>query len=61
MMARIGAFLDGVREEMRRVSWPTREELIGSAVVVFVGVFLLACYITVLDSILSKTVQVLLR
>ena len=61
MMARIGAFLNGVREEMRRVSWPTREELIGSAVVVFVGVFLLACYITVLDSILSKTVQVLLR
>jgi len=61
MMARIGAFVDGVREEMRRVSWPTREELIGSALVVFVGVFLLACYITVLDSILSKTVQVLLR
>ncbi len=61
MIARIGVFFDGVREEMRRVSWPTREELIGSALVVFVGVFLLACYITVLDSILSKTVQVLLR
>jgi len=60
-MSRVAAFFEGVREEMRRVSWPTREELVGSALVVFVGVFLLACYITVLDSILSKTVQVLLR
>ena len=57
----VSSFLHDVREEMQRVSWPTRDELIGSAVVVFVGVLLLACYIGVLDFILSKVVRVLLH
>ena len=55
------AFLHDVREEMLRVSWPTREELIGSAVVVFVGVVLLAGYIGALDFVLSKVVRVFLK
>ena len=60
-MQRVVEFLRGVREEMERVSWPSREELLGSVVVVFVGVILLASYIGVLDFILSKTVQTLLQ
>ena len=54
-------FLQGVREEMKLVSWPSREELMGSALVVFVGVILLASYISVCDFFLSKTAQLLLR
>ena len=46
---------------MQRVSWPTREELVGSALVVLVGVTLLAVYISILDFFLSKTVQAFLR
>ena len=57
----LSTFLQGVREELQRVSWPTRDELLGSAVVVFVGVLLLACYVSVLDVILSKTVRLFLR
>ena len=53
--------MQGVREEMRHVSWPTREELLGSALVVFVGVALLASYISVCDFLLSKMAQFLLR
>jgi len=60
-ITRFIAFLAGVREELRQVSWPTREELVGSAVVVFVGVTLLAGYISVCDFILSKAAQLLLR
>ena len=55
------SFLHEVREEMQRVSWPTRDELLGSALVVLVGVALLACYISALDFVLSKAVRVLLR
>lgn len=56
------AFLREVREEMKQVSWPTREELIGSAVVVFVGVAILATYISLWDFVLSKTMtRVLFR
>ena len=50
-----------VREEAAQVSWPTREELVGSAVVVFVGVALLASFISVWDFLLSKIAHVLLR
>ena len=55
------SFLHEVREEMQRVSWPTRDELLGSALVVLVGVALLACYISALDFVLSKAVRVFLR
>ena len=61
VISRLGAFLHSVREEMRKVSWPTREEVLGSALVVFVGVTLLGSYIGVLDVVLSKVLHVFLR
>ena len=54
-------FVGEVREELKQVSWPTREELLGSALVVFVGVSLMASFISVCDFILSKAAQLLLR
>lgn len=60
-LQRVVVFLQGVREELKLVSWPTRDELVGSALVVFVGVTLLALYISVCDFLLSKTAHVLLR
>ncbi len=46
---------------MKLVSWSTREELIGSALVVFVGVVLLGAYITVCDFLLSIPAHWFLR
>jgi preprotein translocase subunit SecE len=60
-LARLTTFLSQVREEMRQVSWPSREDLVGSVVVVFVGVALLASFISVCDFLLSKAAHVLLR
>jgi preprotein translocase SecE subunit len=60
-LARFTAFLVGVREELKQVSWPTRDELFGSALVVFVGVVLMASFISICDTILSKAAQLLLR
>lgn len=60
-LQRFLTFLSGVREELKLVSWPTRKELVGSLLVVFVGVVLLATYISVWDFMLSKTAQLLLR
>jgi len=60
-LQRFLTFLRGVREEISRVSWPTREELLGSALVVCVGVTLLATYISICDFVLTKTAQALLR
>ena len=61
LISRISGFTLGVREELRQVSWPTRDELIGSALVVFVGVFLLASFISVCDFVLSQAARLLLR
>ena len=60
-LERLTTFLTGVREELRQVTWPTRDELIGSALVVFVGVVFLAVFISVCDFVLSRVAQTLLR
>ena len=61
VIQRVGAFVQEVREELTRVSWPTREELLGSALVVFVGVTLLAVYIALCDVVLSTAAHRLLK
>ena len=61
MFARVTTFLVDVRQELKQVSWPNREELLGSALVVFVGVALMASFISVCDFLLSKAAQLLLR
>ena len=61
ILGRFGLFLREVREELKQVSWPSRDELVGSALVVFVGVVLMASFIGVCDFILSKAAQALLR
>ena len=60
-LSRFTSFVGEVREELKQVSWPTREELVGSVLVVFVGVVLLAVFISVCDFVLSKAAQLLLR
>ena len=60
-LERLTIFLTGVREELRQVTWPTRDELGGSALVVFVGVVFLAVFISVCDFVLSRVAQTLLR
>ena len=61
IISRVTSFTTEVREELKQVSWPTRDELIGSALVVFVGVLLLASFISVCDFILSQAARLLLR
>ena len=60
-LVRFTTFLTQVREELKQVTWPTREELVGSALVVFVGVAMLAGFISVCNFILSRVAQALLR
>ncbi len=61
LFSRVSSFTLDVSKELKQVSWPTRDELIGSALVVFVGVLLLASFIGVCDFILSQAARLLLR
>lgn len=60
-LTKVSSFLMEVKEELKQVSWPSREELVGAVIVVFVGVFFLASYIGVCDLVLSNAARLLLR
>lgn len=60
-LVRAQTFITSVREELRQVTWPTREELIGSVLVVFVGIALLGGFISIVDFVLSNAVHKLLQ
>ena len=60
-MLKIGKFMSQVRAEMKKVSWPTRQELISSTVVVLISTILLAIFIGLCDVVLSRTIHFLIR
>ena len=49
-------FLREVRQELKKVNWPTREELVAYTVVVLVSVIVLTSYVFGLDYVFSKAV-----
>jgi preprotein translocase subunit SecE len=50
-VTRIRRYFDEVWSELRKVSWPTREQVRNLTVLVFAISFVIGLYITVLDSI----------
>jgi preprotein translocase subunit SecE len=57
----VRTFYKDVRLEAAKVSWPTREELRDSTVVVLVTVVLVAAFIGVVDLILTAGVNLIIR
>jgi len=54
-------FIKEVKVELSKVSWSTRQELIGATFVVIVATFLVAIYIGGIDMVLSKLLSLLFR
>jgi len=54
-----GLFVRQVRQEMSKVSWPSRRETIVSVVLVFILSSLLGIYFLVVDWFLAKGVQLI--
>ncbi len=52
-MTRIRRYFDEVWSELKKVSWPTREQVRTLTVLVFTISFVVGLYITVLDQILQ--------
>jgi preprotein translocase subunit SecE len=53
MIDKIKKFVSDVIVELKKVSWPSREELRGSTMVVIVTVILVAVFIGLVDRILA--------
>ena len=53
-------FLNEVKLEMGKVSWSTRDELIGSTIVVLVSLAILSMFIGICDVVLSTIINVIM-
>lgn len=58
---KITTFLKEVRIELTKVSWSTRQELIGSTAVVITVTFIMAAFIGIIDIVLSHVLRVVFR
>ena len=61
MLQKAKNFVFEVRAEMQKVTWPTREELMGSTAVVLMTMLILSTFIGVADFFMSLFLRVLLR
>ena len=55
-MSRLRRFIDEAWSELKKVSWPTREQVRNLTVLVFAVSFVVGLYITVLDFVFSQLV-----
>ena len=61
MIGGIGRFFRETQQELKKVSWPSREELMGSTGVVIFTTFLMALFIGVVDFVLSILIRAIVR
>jgi len=59
-MQKITTFLESVKIELGKVTWPTRKETVATTGVVVMIVFLISLYLGACDIILSKLMQLIL-
>ena len=59
-MQKITTFLESVKIELGKVTWPTRKETVATTGVVVMITFLISLYLGACDIILSKLMRVIL-
>ena len=61
MIQKIQKFLAEVRAEMQKVTWSTREELVGSTAVVLMTMLILSTFIGISDFFFSHMMSAMLK
>jgi preprotein translocase subunit SecE len=61
LVARTRDFVKDVQVESKKVSWPTRNELRDSTVVVIVTCLIITAFVWLTDSVLRMTIGLLFR
>jgi preprotein translocase subunit SecE len=57
MIEKIKKYLKETLSELRKMTWPTKQELIGSTIVVIVVSLVVAIFIGVVDRLLSAVIK----
>jgi preprotein translocase subunit SecE len=60
-VARVTTFLQDVQAETKKVTWPSRRDVMGSTLVVIVAVFVIAGFLGIIDFILSLLIGALIK
>jgi preprotein translocase subunit SecE len=53
-------YVNDLKLEMRRVTWPNRKQVEGTTAVVIISVFAFAGYFAIVDSLLVKVIKAIL-
>lgn len=61
MFKKVAKFLNEVKVEMSKVTWPKRNELMGSTVVVIVISILLGIFVGLTDLVIGKLMALIVR
>lgn len=61
MLKKIKTFLQETKQELKKTSWSTKEELIGATIVVIVAVIILAIFIGIVDFLLAHFVNIVIK
>ncbi len=61
MIKKLTRFFNEVKTEMKKVSWSTKKELISSTWIVIISVFLLSVFIGIVDFIISRSINLVIR
>jgi preprotein translocase subunit SecE len=60
-VARVTTFLQDVQAETKKVTWPSRRDVMGSTMVVIVAVFIIAGFLGIIDFALSLLIGALIN
>ena len=58
-MSKITGYLDDVAKEMKKVSWPKRNELVDNTIVTLIGTVIIAAFIYGADQVISRVLQLI--
>lgn len=50
-------FLKDVKSELKKVTWPTKNETINTTIIVIIGVLILSAFLSLVDTVLSTYVR----
>ena len=61
MITKVQGFIGEVITELKKVSWPTRRELVDATLIVIFSSLFLGIFIAVIDLVLSKGISTIVR
>lgn len=61
MIKKITLFFQEVKTELKKVSWPSKKEVVGATIIVIITTLVTGLFLGVIDLSLSRSIEFLLR